>query len=88
MRLAKLWVLFRAARAEFPTDKSAIEYLAKRKELRELTGKTKPVWVEQLLDKARLSPLVQMMESVNPADRQYARKFLGSLRGGAANEHR
>jgi hypothetical protein len=88
VRLAKLWVLFRAARAEFPTDKSAIEYLAKRQELRELTGKTKPVWVEQLLDKARLSPLVQMMESVNSADRQFARKFLGSLSERAANEHR
>jgi hypothetical protein len=34
------------------------------------------VWLDQLLDRARLSPLVQMIESANPAAKKFAQKLL------------
>jgi hypothetical protein len=79
VRLAMLWKLFRKARQDFPNNRRAIEYLAKQRDVRKLTGKVQPVWVEQLLDKARLSPLVQMMESTNPSDNKFARKLLAAI---------
>jgi hypothetical protein len=79
IRLARLRVLFRAARPKFPSDRSALAYIAKQKDLQQITGKAKFVWLEQLLDKARLSPLVQMMESGNPADRKFAWSFLAAF---------
>ena len=74
-----LWKLFRTARLEFPTNRSAINHLAKQREVRKLTGKVEAVWVGQLLDKARLSPLVQMIESTNPNDNEFGRKLLAAL---------
>jgi hypothetical protein len=37
------------------------------------------VWLEQLLDRARLSPLVLMIESANLADQKFTRKLLVSF---------
>jgi hypothetical protein len=37
------------------------------------------VWLEQLLDRARLSSLVQMIDSANPADKTFARRLLATL---------
>jgi hypothetical protein len=78
LRLAQLWLLFLAARPCFSTDRLTAAFMAKQKSTRKLTGKVKPIWVEQLLDKARLSPLVQMLESSNPNDVQFARALLES----------
>jgi hypothetical protein len=71
-----LWIGFRSIRRKFPSDRSASEYLASLKEIREFAGKAQPVWLEQLLVRARLSPLVLMIESANPADQKFARKLL------------
>jgi hypothetical protein len=79
IRLIALWSLYRSARHKFTSDRSAIVSLAKRKEIREIIGKAKLVWLEQLLDRARLNPLVQMIESANPADQKFARKLLLAL---------
>jgi hypothetical protein len=76
LRLAELWLLFRQARAKFPTDKGALEHIARDQRFRRFAGDVKPVWVGQLLDKARHSPLVQMLESSNPIDREFARRFM------------
>jgi hypothetical protein len=76
LRLAQLWLLFRAARPSFSTDRLTAAFLAKQNTTRKLTGRVKPIWVEQLLDKARLSPLVQMLESSNPNDVQFARTLV------------
>jgi len=78
-RLTALWILYRSARPSFDSDKSAIASLSKSKGIREITGTAKSVWVEQLLDRARLSPLVRMIESTNPADKKFARKLLETL---------
>ena len=69
IRLTALWIFYRSARRSFMSDKSAIASRTRSREIREITGKAKSVWVEQLLDRARLSPLVQMIESANPADK-------------------
>ena len=37
------------------------------------------MWLKQLLDRARLSPLVLMIESANPADQKFARKLLATF---------
>ena len=81
IRLARLWILFRAARPNFPSDKNALASIAKQKDLQHITGKANFVWLEQLLDKARLSPLVQIIESGSPADRKFARNFLAGFIG-------
>jgi hypothetical protein len=83
LRLAQLWLLFRAARPSFSTNSLTTAFLARQNNTRKLTGRVKPIWIEQLLDKARLSPLVQMLESSNPTDVQFARALLES-RGIAA----
>jgi len=73
-----------ADRPEAPTairtDLGAIfvSFLSRQKELEGITGKVEPVWVKQLLEKAKRSPLVQMMESDRPADRKFASKFLAT----------
>lgn len=74
--LARLWMLCRETRPGFSTDKETIAQICRRENVRRLTGKVKPVWVQQLLNKARLSPLVQLIESSKPADNQFAREFL------------
>jgi hypothetical protein len=78
-RLTALWIFYRSARPRFASDKSAIQSLTRCKEITEITGKAKSVWVEQLLDRARLSPLVQMIESANPADRKFALEIIVRL---------
>jgi hypothetical protein len=79
IRLTALWMLYRSARPKFTSDRSAIQSLTRRKEIKEITGKANPVWLEQLLDRARLSPLVQMIESANPGDKKFAQKLLEAL---------
>jgi hypothetical protein len=79
IRLTALWIFYRSARRTCRSDKSAIASLTRSKEIREITGKAKSVWVEQLLDRARLSPLVQMIDSAHPADKKFARKLLDAL---------
>lgn len=76
INLARLWLLFREARPNFPTDWEATVALANRTTTRKLAGKVKPIWIEQLLDRARFSPLVQMLESDNPVDTEFARRLL------------
>jgi hypothetical protein len=78
IRLAQLWLRYRAVRSRFTSDKAATAYLSRQKELEGITGKVEPVWVKQLLEKAKRSPLVQMMESDRPADRKFASKFLAT----------
>jgi hypothetical protein len=72
-------MLYRSARPKFTSDRRAIQSLTRRKEIKEITGQAKPVWLQQLLDRARLSPLVQMIESANPADKTFARRLLATL---------
>jgi hypothetical protein len=74
--LARLWLACRAARPGFSTDKETLSQICRRGSIRRLTGKVKPVWIQQLLNKARLSPLVQLLESNNPADNKFARRFI------------
>jgi hypothetical protein len=76
LRLAQLWVHFRSARRNFSNDEIALANIAKDEDFRQITGNVKLVWVKQLLDRARLSPLVQMLESKNPCDNDFAQKFL------------
>jgi hypothetical protein len=81
IRLAQLWIFFRAARPEFRSDISALTHIAKHKGFQQITGKAKPVWLKQLVEKAKLSPLVQMMESSNPSDAEFAWNFLARHTG-------
>ena len=48
LRLAQLWLLFRAARPSFSTDRLTAAFMAKQSTTRRLTGRVKPIWVEQL----------------------------------------
>jgi hypothetical protein len=47
IRLTALWMLYRSARPKFTSDRSAIQSLTKRKEIKEITGQARPVWLEQ-----------------------------------------
>lgn len=44
INLARLWLLFREARPDFPTDWEATVALAKRSTTRKLAGKAKPIF--------------------------------------------
>jgi hypothetical protein len=70
VRLAMLWKLFCKARQDFPNNRRAIEYLAKQRDVRKLTGK---------VQQGPTNPLVQMMESANPSDNEFARKLLAAF---------
>ena len=76
VRLAQLWMCFRSVRLKLSNDDSAIANIAVHRDLQRIAGAVKPVWLKQLLDKAKLSPLVQMLESSNLCDNDFARKFL------------
>ena len=76
VRLAQLWMFFRSARRECTNDESAIGIILMHRDFRRIIANLQPVWIKQLLDKARLSPLVQMLESSNPCDDDFAQKFL------------
>jgi hypothetical protein len=76
---SQIQLTFRSIRRKFPSDRSESEYLASLKEIREFAGKAQFVWLERLLDRARLSPLVLMIESANPADQKFARKLLATF---------
>jgi hypothetical protein len=76
VRLAQLWMYFRSVRRECSNDESAIGIILMHQDFQWILANLKPVWIKQLLDKARLSPLVQMLESSNPCDNDFAQKFL------------
>ena len=76
VRLAQLLIYFRSARQNFSNDESALANIAKLEDFQQITGNVKLVWVKQLLDRASRSPLVQMLESSNPCDNDFAQKFL------------
>ena len=76
VRLAQLWMFFRSTRRECSNDESAIGNIVMHQDFRRIVANLKPVWIKQLLAKARLSPLVQMLESSNPCDNDFAQKFL------------
>ena len=76
VRLAQLWIYFRGVRRECSSDESAIGNILMHQDFQRIMANLKPVWIKQLLDKARLSPLVQMLESSNPCDNDFAKKFL------------
>jgi hypothetical protein len=76
VRLAQLWMYFRSVRRECSNDESAIGNILVHQDFQRIMANLKPVWIKQLLDKARLSPLVQMLESSNPCDNDFAQKFL------------
>jgi hypothetical protein len=63
LRLAQLWVVFRSARSTAASDKSAVVKLVQRSDVQGIAGNVKVIWILQLLTRAKLSPLVQMMES-------------------------
>jgi len=77
-RLARLWREFRNIRANFKTDKAALAYIAVQSDLRQITGKVKVVWLQQILDRAKKSALVQLMESSDEIDREFAQRFLAA----------
>jgi hypothetical protein len=77
-RLARLWKEFRNIRGDFDTDKSALAYIAAQSDFCQITGDVKFVWVKQMLERAKRSPLVQLMESSNKLDREFAQRFLAS----------
>ena len=76
IRLARLSILFSDARPRFGTDRDAVAHIHRLKIAHSLTGRVKLVWLQQLLDKAKRSPLVQMTESDYSSDKQFARMFL------------
>jgi hypothetical protein len=78
IRLAQLWIQFRKVREDFKTDKGALAHVAIQKDMRQITGNVKLVWIGQMLEKAKRSPLVQLMESSNKADRVFAKRFLNA----------
>jgi hypothetical protein len=73
--LAQLWLFFRAARARLKSDKDALAHIANQEDIR-ITGSVKVAWLKQLTEKAKRNPLVQMIESDNPSDREFAPNFL------------
>lgn len=74
--LASLWLLRRDVQRGSNVDKETVAKVLRHESVWQITGKIKPVWIQQLLNKARLSPLVQLIESSNPADNQFAREFI------------
>jgi hypothetical protein len=81
IQLARLWLLYRQSRLRFGSDKEAIAHLHALKATQRLTGAIMLVWLGQLIDKAKRSPLVQLLESGNPSDKEFARKFLDAHAG-------
>ena len=77
-RLARLWREFQNVRADFKTDKAALAYMAMQSDFRQINGEVKVVWLQQILDRAKRSPLVQLMESSNEIDREFAQRFLAA----------
>jgi hypothetical protein len=88
IHLARLWLVFSVARRRFTTDKEAIAYVYSLKATQRLTGAIMLVWLGQLIDKAKRSPLVQLLESGNPSDKDFARKFLDAHAGRRTPEAR
>ena len=74
--LAHLWLLCRDTRPRYTTNQKSLIEICRQTSVRRFAGNVKPIWIQQLLNKARLSPLVQLLESGNPIDNQFAKQFL------------
>jgi len=81
VRLAQFWLNFSNCRPRFQNDISTLTHMWGRSEVQELTGPVELAWLRQLLDKARRSPLVQLLASPRPSNREFARQFMNNHQG-------